>query len=211
MIIIIDGYNLLKQLHPNNKENLEFHKKVLLKKLGAYKKIKLATIKDIIIVYDGGGSIHAMREVHYGVVTLSTGYKNSADDWIIDYVDRHKNQEITLVSMDRALCRTCEQHGAFSIGVFDFAKALDQVIQDTQLNVQEEMIGTQSTHKFQTVNFETTVEFPKQPTNLDDLMHDGAHMRTPNKLDTIDENKTKKSNSLSRQEKVIVKKIKKIY
>ncbi len=211
MIIIIDGYNLLKQLHPNNKENLESHKKTLLRKLGTYKKIKQNTIKEIIIVYDGGCLAHALREIHHGIVTLEAGYKNSADDWIIDYVNRYKNEEITIVSMDRALCLTCEQHGAFSISVFDFVQALNQVIQESIPNSQIEQIQSPDTHQFGEVNFETDIDLPKKPVNLDDLMNEGAHMRTPKKTDSSGNIQPKKNTPLSKQEKVLVKKIKKIY
>lgn len=211
MIIIIDGYNLLKQLHPNNKENLEFHKKVLLRKLSVYKKVKQADIKEIIVVYDGGCFNHATREIHHGIVTLEAGYKRSADDWIIEYVDRYKNQEITIVSMDRALCLTCEQHGAFSIGVFDFAQALNQVIKNAQAGTEGEPILTTDTQKLQDENYDINIEFPQEPTNLDDLMQEGAHMHIPQKKERSDLSQTKKSPPLSKQEKLMVKKMKKIY
>lgn len=210
MVIIIDGYNLLKQLHPNNKENLEWHKKNLLRELGAYKKMKEGSISEILVVFDGGGLAHATREIHHGIVMLETGYKRSADDWIIDYVDRYKNQEITIVSMDRQLCLTCEQHGAFSISVFDFAHAVKVLINNA--DAPSPTTPSTITHRFNSSNVETDVALPDAPPNLDELMQAGAKMRIPSKIDAADSSSSSKSPiTLSKQDKTLLKKIKKIY
>jgi predicted RNA-binding protein with PIN domain len=211
MIIIVDGYNLLKQLYPNSKENLELHKKALFRKLGVYKKIKQGTIKEIIVVLDGGSLLHAIREIHHGVIVLEAGYKRSADDWIIEYVDRYKTQEITIVSMDRALCFTCEQHGAFSIGVFDFAHAVDQIIKN--IVIQKEFIPTpaSNTLKFAEANLETDIEISLPSVNIDHLMSDGALMYQQKKSDFTTKTPTKKTSSLSKQDRTLLKKLKKIY
>ncbi len=211
MIIIVDGYNLLKQLYPNNKENLELHKKTLFRKLGVYKKIKQGTIKEIIVVLDGGSLVHAIREVHHGVTVLEAGYKRSADDWIIEYVDRYKTQEITIVSMDRALCFTCEQHGAFSMGVFDFAHAVDQIIKNTVIQREFTPAPASNTLKFAEANIETDIEISITDVNIDDLMSDGALMRQQKKHDIATKTPPKNTAPLSKQDKNLIKKLKKIY
>ena len=63
MIIIIDGYNLLKQVFPRVKRKLDKQRKKFISQLGYYKKQKLETIKDIIVVFDGGFFNHATREI----------------------------------------------------------------------------------------------------------------------------------------------------
>lgn len=210
MIIIVDGYNLLKQLHPKSKENLEYHKKVLLQELGVYKKIKGNAIKDIIVVFDGGSLHHATREVHHGVAMLESGYKRSADDWIIEYVDRYKNEEILVVSMDRALCLACEQHNAFSMGVFDFAQAVKDVIKD-QIDAKKTLFSSNTpVVKFEAVNYASDLSLPENTPSLDELMNQGAHMKIPNK-NTPQASEGSKYNNQSKQEKKLIKKIKKIY
>lgn len=210
MIIIVDGYNLLKQLHPKSKENLEYHKKVLLQELGVYKKIKGDAIKDIIVVFDGGSLHHATREVHHGVAMLEAGYKSSADDWIIEYVDRYKNQEILVVSMDRALCLACEKNNAFSMGVFDFAQAVKEVIKDRIDKKRTPLSSITDVIKFDTINYTSDISLPENTDTLDELMHEGAHMKIPNK-NTPESPLTQKYNNQSKQEKKLIKKIKKIY
>jgi predicted RNA-binding protein with PIN domain len=211
MIIIVDGYNLLKQLHPKSKENLEYHKKVLLRELGVYKKIKGEAIKDIIVVFDGGSLHHANREVHHGIVMLESGYKRSADDWIIEYVDRYTNEEILVVSMDRALCLACEQHKAFSMGVFDFARAVKEVIQgsaDAQAPAPQSDI---TLIKYESANYVSDVRLPENPPNLDDLMNQGAHMHAPKKISPKTPAQGKSTGPVSKHEKTLLKKMKKIY
>ena len=211
MIIIVDGYNLLKQLHPKSKENLEYHKKVLLRELGVYKKIKGDAIKDIIVVFDGGSLHHANREVHHGIVMLESGYKRSADDWIIEYVDRYKTEEILVVSMDRALCLACEQHKAFSMDVFDFAQAIKDVIKNFADFQESPLPADGALIKYESANHEADISLPENSPNLDDLMNQGAHMEIPHKTDPKAPAQGKSSGPVSKHEKTLLKKIKKIY
>jgi len=210
MIIIVDGYNLLKQLYPNSKENLDLIKKNLITKLSFYKKTKKGAVKEIIVVYDGGGLIHATREVRQEIVILEAGYKRSADDWIIEYTDRYKTNDITIVSMDRALCFTCEQHGAFSIGVFDFMQAVDQIITNSLPQTNASLLEG-SINKYSEANIETDIEMLQTNDNIDSLMNEGALMRSPKKQDFVIENRPKQAAPLSKKEKTLLKKLKKIY
>ena len=211
MVIIVDGYNLLKQLYPNNKENLELHKKTLLRKLGAYKKIKTGSIKEIIVVLDGGSLVHAIREIHHGIVLLEAGYKRSADDWIIEYADRYKTQEIMLVSMDRALCFACEQHGAFSMNVFDFMHAVEKTISNNLTSQELKLEQKANIIKLDESDLENNIEIPEKPYNIDELMEQGALMTIPNKQDKATKSTKKNSTPLSKQDKTMLKKLKKIY
>lgn len=210
MIIIIDGYNLLKQLYPKNKENLEFQKKTLIRKLGIYKKIK-ENIKEIIVVFDGGSLIHALREIHSGIVTLESGYNRSADDWIIEYTERYKNQEMTVISMDRNLCLSCEKNGAFSLGVFDFILIVDQVIKESsQFSIPcEETSNT--IHKFEEPNINIEFDIPQSRDNIDELMNAGALMQNEQSQKKHAKNIKENHPTTSKQNKKLLKKLKKIY
>ena len=211
MIIIVDGYNLLKQLYPNSKENLDLHKKNLVRLLGAYKKIKQDSIKDIIIVYDGGGSAHALRSVHQGVAILESGYKQSADDWIIEYAQRYKNKDVTVVTMDRKLYQSCSQFGAFSMSIFDFMHAVSQVVQENNNTSVESYEPIDTIVKFEDANVQTDFDIPQKHGNLDSLMNQGALMKTPHKAHEIKPAIKRNDAPLSKTDKAMLKKIKKIY
>lgn len=210
MVIIIDGYNLLKQLHPHAKENLKWHKKTLIKALGLYKKIKTGAIKEIILVFDGGVLAHATREVHQGIVVLESGHKKTADDWIIDYSERFKKQEITVVSMDRELCLACERHGSFSMSVFDFAHAVKLVIQQERSVGQDYLVLDPSLKKLDCDDVITDIDMPGAPEGLDALMAQASDGNLPRKSDA-DAKVPKKQEKISKSDKEILKKIKKIY
>jgi predicted RNA-binding protein with PIN domain len=211
MIIIVDGYNLLKQLYPNSKENLENHKKNLVRQLGIYRKIKKESIKDIIVVYDGGGFAHALRSVHHGVAVLESGYKQSADDWIIEYAQRYKNSDVTIVTMDRALYTACAQFGSCSMSVFDFMRAVNLIIQENNTTTIEAYEPVDTVVKFEDPNMQTDFDIPQNHGNLDSLMNQGALMKTPHKTHEGKQPAKRNDAQLSKQDKLMLKKLKKIY
>lgn len=210
MIIIIDGYNLLKQLYPNNKENLDLQKKILLKALGIYKNVKKQLIKEIIIVFDGGSLVHAVREIHYGIVSLESGYKKSADDWIIEYTRKYKTQEITIISMDRDLCLACEKTGAFSMNVFDFIKIIQDVIKENTLTTPLEGPIKNSIQKYSTPNTCLDIDIPSNDGSIDSLMTEGSLMQPSPKKDNAPQKETNASIK-NKNDRNLFKKLKKIY
>src|SRR3954462_6694624 len=102
MIILIDGYNLLKSIFPDQKDHLAKKRDQLIKQLSHYKKQR-PKISTIVIVFDGGLFTHGSREVHSDIVVIFSGQRNTADSWIIKFVDKHKDQERLVVSNDRKL------------------------------------------------------------------------------------------------------------
>ena len=120
MIIVIDGYNLLKAIFPRVKGKLDKQRDQLIRQLGFYKKQKSDTSKGIVLVFDGGRISRATREVRAGVVVIFSGQKMSADDWIIDYVERNQDKELMLVTRDRGLIAQCRKHNVEVLKVMDF-------------------------------------------------------------------------------------------
>ena len=102
MILCIDGNNFLRWCQPIKKGLTESQKKIFMRQLVIYQQCKPA-ISEIILVFDAGPFGHATREVHTGIVVMHAGQRSCADRWICDFVQRHKGQEILLVSNDRAL------------------------------------------------------------------------------------------------------------
>ena len=119
MVLLIDGYNLLKSVYSHHKGRLDKQREQLIRQLGYYKEKKSA-IKDIIAVFDGGIFPHPSREVHNGIVTIFAGYKSNADRWIIGYVDRNQHREIMVITRDREIIRKCESLGAQILSTHEF-------------------------------------------------------------------------------------------
>ena len=102
MIVIIDGYNLLRQIFYKIKGKLNKQRDQLVTQLGFYKQ-KKDRIKEIVVVFDGGLFGRATREIHNGIVVVFSGQKESADDWIIRYIHKNANKDLMLVTMDRGI------------------------------------------------------------------------------------------------------------
>ena len=120
MVVIIDGYNLLKQIFPHVKGRIDKERNAFIRQLGYYKNKKSKEIKEIIVVFDAGPFGHATREIHEGVTVMFSGQKSTADDWIIEYADTHKNEDLLIVTMDRKIIQACEKAGATTLSSLDF-------------------------------------------------------------------------------------------
>ena len=119
MIILIDGYNLLHQVYPGQKHHFDRLTTLLIKQLSAYKHSRSA-ISEVILVFDGGITNHAIRTIKAGITIIEAGTKSSADDWIATFVSRHRGQEMTLISQDRALKDRAASKGCDALGVSEF-------------------------------------------------------------------------------------------
>lgn len=128
MIVIVDGYNLIKHVFHKIKGKLEGQRNQLIKELGYYKNKKASTIDQIILVFDGGFTSHADRQVRNGVVVVFSGNKDSADDWIIKFTEKHKNKEMLLVTKDNKLRAECKRYSADSVDVYDFYDIIQNTI-----------------------------------------------------------------------------------
>ncbi len=125
MIIIIDGYNLLRAMHFREKGKLTRERTQLVAELGQYKAVRG---HDIIIVFDAGPALHATREVKNGVVVMFSGQKSNADDWILEYVKREREKEKLLISRDRSLVDMCKNYGTEQLDPEVFYKRVHEVV-----------------------------------------------------------------------------------
>lgn len=124
MIIVIDGYNLLRAVFYQVKGELHKERERLVRQLGVYHQV---LHHEIVVVFDGGQLDRAVREVHGGVVVVFAGYRRSADDWIVDYVARHAGKEIILVTRDRGIIKETHLPGVDVVDVEDFYARVQQV------------------------------------------------------------------------------------
>ncbi len=115
MNILIDGYNLLKQLlskHITDREREWFHERAR-----EYAREKGHAL---YIVYDAGPYNRQTKETHGRVTTIYSGHKDSADDVIKDYLDRNVLKNLLVITTDRELNAYADQYGIPSIDSLDF-------------------------------------------------------------------------------------------
>lgn len=223
MIILIDGYNLLKQVYLGFKGKLEKQRDNFIKELGYYKNKKSGGVKDIIIVFDGGLPDRATREIKNNIVVIFSGQKESADDWIFNYVEKHKQEEFLLISNDRDLISRCKKvcYNIDSLEVLAFYDLVETVIlQGTEIN-NKKNIKTNNILKFDPSNQDEFYELGNLDlgniNNLEidrqglDLLMSQTDLSEYNKIEQ-EQNLSRESKSLtlSKKEKKIVKKIKKL-
>lgn len=116
MIIIIDGYNLLKQLHVGMYIQEETRQQ-LLKLFGAYQKKRGHTL---IVIFDGGQAFWPIQEEKSGVSVVYAGINKTADDYIKNFITEFYDQDLLLVSSDRELNHWADKHGVVSLNSIPF-------------------------------------------------------------------------------------------
>lgn len=127
MIILIDGYNLLKQHYGVTVKAAErTHFMHMISQYVQHKK------HHVIIVFDGGTSRRPYQEKTKHLSIVYAGAGSSADAYIKAYVHEHKGKEILLVSADRELCASVAQEGIGSINPYDFMPFVYQALESHQ-------------------------------------------------------------------------------
>ena len=122
MNILIDGYNLLKQIF-TGKEIAQAERDRFIKKLQEYAHRKGHSI---FIVFDGGSHPRPTKEKNGPVSVIYSGYKDSADDVIKHYLDEKILKNLLVVTTDRQLNSYADQYGIPSLDSVDFYQILSQ-------------------------------------------------------------------------------------
>ncbi len=212
MILLIDGYNLLKQIFPGVKNNLDRQKSSFIQQLAYYKTKKSADISEIIVVFDAGPSIHATRTIKSGIVIIYSGVKSSADNWILHFAENNKHKEILVVSMDRALCEACKEFDVDTMDVYEFYKILQSNLLDHVLHQSHEQ-EHESLEKYDPVDLDELGQSTVDHKALDLLMEQSSIQMYGQKNDERDDAKKDrkgKAITLSKKEKRVLAKLKKL-
>jgi predicted RNA-binding protein with PIN domain len=207
MIILIDGYNLLRLIFHHARTQVHAEKKMLLKRLGSYFALKKETINSIIIVFDGGDARHATREVKQGIVIIQSGQRASADDWIIEYAKKHPSQELLLVTMDRKLKETVARHNIHSMGGEDFWSLMMAAISSVQ--PKKEKTGLQS-GVLKKIHHDIDETMPTTPYSIDLLMEEASMRIVPKEADALPLKEAKKGPKGSKTERQLEHVLKKL-
>jgi hypothetical protein len=192
MILVIDGYNVLKNvLHPNYVT--DSHRKQFINQLGRYGKKKG---HKMVLVFDGGPWERPDQDLVDGVYVVYSGVNQTADHYIKDYLQRYKAYDILLVSTDRELGRYASRLNMHSIDSIDFYELLRHEIAD-------ENEPKQSQQLIKTVQVDRA--------QVDALMAEGSKV-VPHKSEEEPLARKRKSPSRrpSKKERSAVEKIKKL-
>ncbi len=192
MVIIIDGYNLLKQLDPGAyiEDRAKDH---LARSLGAYIKRRGHTI---LLIFDGGIYPWPIQESKAGIMILYAGHKRTADDYIKLYIAEHQKDDLLLVSSDRELCLWASKYDCASMNSLPFYS----IIKDTLEHKDK------PSRKLETVVKTTTTEDPF----LDALMEDAKTDIYIKEDDWLELTSKIKHNRESKIDRLLRKKIEKL-
>ncbi len=116
MIIIIDGYNVMKHHEPDRRIS-EQERSEFIHLMGRYAERKRHAL---IVVFDGGDAAWPYKETIAGIKVVYAGFKKTADDVIMRYIKDYANKELLLVSSDNELGRCADRHEVVSIGSEEF-------------------------------------------------------------------------------------------
>lgn len=121
MIIIIDGYNVLKPA--SQKGDVTDRQRIrFAQELSAYARQRG---HHIVLVFDGFLSDDDADGGNYKYVSvLYSGARESADDVIKRKVDQYRGRDAVVVTSDRELCRYAERHGLEAIDSYDFYRII---------------------------------------------------------------------------------------
>ena len=189
MVIIVDGYNVLKQAKGIRASEAE--KQTFIKMLARYAAQKQ---HDIILVFDGGYSLYPSKERHEGIIVIYAGIHQSADDYIKKLLDQGKNKEALLVSSDNELGLFAHHRNIPSIGALDFFKLVHEKKDKTG-----SLVAGNQLQKFSTASANR---------ELEQLMEEETKNVPFKKEDEVQ--KRKREQQKSKHEKKLLKKVKKL-
>ncbi len=192
MILLIDGYNLIKNVI--SKDANEKVREDFVKKLNIYAKKRH---HKITIVFDGGGYTFPTTDIFQEVTITYSGYKYSADEIIKNILDDHKNKELLLITSDNELRKFAKQINIDSISSQEFYNFMKE---------EKEFIPELSMQKSDDIAHKIT-----QKTNdeLDKLMQEASKTILKKKEDFEPKSKAKLK-ELPKNDRKLIKKIKKL-
>ena len=196
MIIVIDGYNVLKQIAPAELVS-ERERNQFIAVLGRYAKRKK---HKLVVVFDGGPYEWAHKEPVHGVCVVYSGIHESADEYIVHYLEERKTRDILLISSDHELCLRASEFAIPSLGSGDFYTLVQEA-----LRKKDEQRAMQQKEKAVKITQAKNAE-------LDALMIE-ASQHVPIKredLTSADKQQVRPSYRVSKKERKLLAKLKKL-
>lgn len=191
-MIIIDAYNLLKQIIKSS-EATERERRAFIDDISLYAKNKNV---DVLLVFDGGSSPRTELFNKFGIKIVYSGYQASADDYIKEYIIKNHRFSILLVSSDRALYAVASRYRITTIDALAFyALMQEEFAKKPKILMQKSNAQAQKLHVDE-INVE-----------LDQLMFESDYVLLKDEAQQKERNTAK---SLTKKEKKLLKIIKKL-
>ncbi len=194
MIIIIDGYNMMKQAdsdrHIGEQERQRF-----IQRLSRYGRRKKHTM---VVIFDGGPQTWPSKELINGVKVVFSGVNETADELIMQYIKDCRTKELLLVSSDNELARFASTHEIISIGVHDFDYLMREAL-------------TAASDKRGDIARESEIELDDTVHDLDALMEAGSEI-IPHKQEDQSDNTQRIATlqRISKKDRALLKKLNKL-
>jgi len=195
MILLIDGYNVLKRVLVKDRIS-EHTREKFIKQLCRYAKKRGHRIK---LIFDGGPFDFPTKEKRNGIHLIYVGAGHIADDYIKRYLEDHSSLDILLVSSDNDICRTAKKLGIEHIDSKEFYEIM---LESLQKSMNQKSIK-------ETVAIKTSKDTDQE---LDALMEEASRTieyKSEDFGDFPDQAKSK-SKTLSKKERKKLKQIKKL-
>jgi len=206
MIIVVDAYNFLRAIPPYKKTITDQERVKFIIQLGTYGRRKG---HKMVIVFDGGPHEWPFKEIllrqGFGghgtkkVTVVYSGIHESADDYIKEYIEEHRSKDLLLVSSDNDLNRFAAR---LTIASIDSAAFYELVRQE--LSVKQSSSVRVPQDQLVKIADDTTDD-------IDKLMMEASRDVPIKSEDFVqDKKRTVKSNSLDKNDRVLLKKLNKL-
>lgn len=194
MIVVIDGYNLIKQVIGVSRIS-HAQRDQFVNDIARYlHKQKL----EGVLVFDGGDFSYPYTITHDKLSIIFSGYKEKADHVIMDFIDKHSTHELLIVSSDREIRNHAQAKNKTSLPADKFYYNFVQKKPEPKAHTKTGL------HK-------TAIDSPPE---LDQLMHEATKNISPKdeeKKDTEPErNRTRTAQRTSKKERVLNRVIRKL-
>jgi len=197
MIIIIDGYNLLRAIPPYKKTITDKERAYFIAQLNTYARAKG---HKIMLVFDGDSYDRPMKDKVGAVWIVYSGYDESADEYIKRYVQKHYAKDVLLVSSDGELNAYA---ASYKIPSIDSTVFYDLLLEAKRQKSNEQL----SLRAYQAVK--TT---PDATYDIDDIMIYASKIVAEKVEDNVTKEKKRSAqkHQLNKKERTLLKKLRKL-
>jgi len=192
MILLIDGYNILKRQHGVRFIDDAIRARFI-RNVAGYARY---SGNKVVIVFDGQAQDDAFERHGRGVQVVYSGSRETADDYIKRYVEKHSSKDLMLVTSDRELNGVADRYKIPSLDAHEFVHVLRYC--------ESERSGQAAA---QTPLIKSTSE--EQP-ELDELMATASKTIQPKSDDVKIVNRKSSAQKMSKKERELLKKVKKL-
>lgn len=191
MILIVDGYNILKRQHGVRLID-DAMRRNFIHAIAAYAR---QSSNKVVLVFDGHPPENSTERYGHAIQVIYSGARETADDYIKRYITQHKTKDLMLVTSDRELNSIADRSAIPSLDAHEFMRVLRYSKDE----------GADNTRGQAPLIKMSEQESPE----LDELM-ESASKAVPQKSDDIVMSRERSTQKMSKKERELLKKVKKL-